>query len=428
MLIQFSVGNYLSFKDPITFSMLAAKLKSQDKSLDKNNVFSAHHGLSLLKSSAIYGANASGKSNFIEALSFMRKFALNSSKETQAEEPIEVEGFRLSSDLADKSSFFEAVFILEGHKYRYGFEVNTEKVTSEWLFFAPNAKEVKLFTRDSDGIRPSAVFKEGKGIAEKTRDNALFLSVVAQFNGTIAKKAVGWFRNLRMISGLIDVGIRDFTVDSFEDDENKLDVIKLIKKLDLGIDDIHIEKVKLTEATLPKNLPKDLKKLILKNQSDRVFIRTSHKKYDSKGHNFSTELFDLDSNESEGTKKLFSMAGPLVDVLKNGRVLVVDELDARLHPHITCAIINLFNSNETNPRNAQLIFTTHDTNLLANTIFRRDQIWFAEKNEVGATDLYSLAEFKVRNDASYERDYIRGRYGAVPFVGDIHKLVGETHE
>lgn len=174
-------------------------------------------------------------------------------------------------------------------------------------------------------------------------------------------------------------------------------------------------------------MPEHLKNSVLKNPPSKVFIRTVHKKYDSDGHNFSTEMFDLDDNESDGTKKLFSLAGPLMDALKYGKTLVIDELDARLHRLITCEIIRLFNSNETNPRNAQLIFTTHDTSLLANTLFRRDQIWFTEKNESGATDLYSLAEFKVRNDASYEKDYIQGRYGAVPFVGDIHRLVGDSN-
>lgn len=432
MLIEFSVGNYLSFKDQVTFSMVASKVVAKDKSLDQNNMFKIDGNLSLLKSAAIYGANASGKSNFIDALSFMRQFVLNSSKETQSEEPIGVEPFRLASETTHQPSFFEVVFLLEGKKYRYGFEVDAEKVVSEWLFYTPKTKEAKLFTRDFDGIVVSNLFKEGKKIVENTRTNALFLSVVAQFNGPVAQQVLGWFRSIGFISGLSDFGIRDYTVKGFESDDDKSEIVRIIKRLDLGIEDFQIEKVKMTEAALPKGFPKDLKKFFLKNSPEKVIIRTVHKKYDSAGRNPSIELFDLDDNESEGTKKLFSLAGPLVDVLKNGKILVIDELDARLHPLITCEIIRLFNSNETNSRNAQLIFTTHDTNLLANTIFRRDQIWFTEKNESGATDLYSLAEFKlraefIRNDASYQKDYIKGKYGAVPFVGDIHRLVGESN-
>jgi uncharacterized protein len=427
MLIEFSVGNYLSFKEQVTFSMVASKIVAKDKSLDENNVFKIDDDLSLLKSAAIYGANASGKSNFIDALSFMRKFVLSSSKDTQAAEPIEAEAFRLDSETVAKPSFFEVVFLLDGKKYRYGFEVDTEKVVSEWLFFTPKTKEAKLFTRASEGIVFSGSFKEGKGLGEKTRTNALFLSVAAQFNGTIAQQILAWFRNLGIISGFVDDGIRAFTIKGLEIDEIRPDIVKLIKKLDLGIDGIQIEKAEMTEALLPKNLPLDVKEALLKTIPNKVFIRTMHKKYASDGKEVSTEMFDLDDNESEGTKRLFSLAGPLVSVLRNGKTLVVDELDARLHRLMTCQIIRLFNSNETNPNNAQLIFTTHDTSLLNNTLFRRDQIWFAEKNEHGATDLYSLAEFKVRNDASYEKEYVQGRYGAIPFIGDIHQLTGERN-
>lgn len=424
MLIEFTVGNYLSFRETVTFSMVAAKISAKDKTIDENNVFDAAKDLRLLKSAAIYGANGSGKSNFIKALSFMRQLVLNSSKETQIAEPIDVEAFRLSQDLISKPSFFQIVFLLEGTKYRYGFEVDAEKVVSEWLFYTPTTKEARLFTRDSAGITLTNTFKEGKVLIDKTRDNALFLSVSSQFNGPIAKAVLGWFSELGIISSLFDLLRPDFTVKKFENDGDKKSVIALIKKLDLGIDDIQIEKIKMTEAEIPKNFPKDLKKVLLKNLSNKTYIRTLHKKYDSNGQSTSTEVFDLENNESEGTKKLFSLAAPLVDSLHEGTVLIIDELDARLHPLITCAVISLFNSNETNPKNAQLVFTTHDTNLLANTIFRRDQIWFTEKNKQGATDMYSLAEFKVRNDKSYEKDYIQGRYGAIPFIGDIQRVIG----
>jgi AAA15 family ATPase/GTPase len=134
-------------------------------------------------------------------------------------------------------------------------------------------------------------------------------------------------------------------------------------------------------------------------------------------------IFDLDDQESEGTQKVFTMAGPLLDTLKNGKILVIDEFDARFHPLISRAIVELFNSNKTNPNNAQLIFITHDTNLLSNKLFRRDQIWFTEKNRYGVTDLYSLAEYKIRNDASFESDYIKGRYGAIPYIGNLSQLI-----
>lgn len=158
-----------------------------------------------------------------------------------------------------------------------------------------------------------------------------------------------------------------------------------------------------------------------------TLIKTVHQKFDSQGNHISLELFDLYEQESEGTQKIVSIAGILVDTFKNGDVLIFDEFDARLHPLITKAIVEIFNSQETNYNNAQLIFMTHDTNLLSNKLFRRDQIWFTEKNKYGATDLYSLVEYRIRNDASFENDYIQGKYGAIPFIGNLNQILGNPH-
>ena len=157
-------------------------------------------------------------------------------------------------------------------------------------------------------------------------------------------------------------------------------------------------------------------------------VKTVHRKYDADGKQTARELFDIETHESEGTNKLFALAGILLDTLRIGKILLIDELDARLHPLITRELICLFNSSETNPHNAQLIFTTHDTNLLSSKTFRKDQIWFTEKDNKGATDLYSLVEYKVGKDASFERDYIIGKYGAIPFIGNFKELIGQLHE
>jgi hypothetical protein len=429
MLIEFSVGNYRSFKETVTLSMVASKVTAKDEKLDENNVFSIDDDLRLLKSAAIYGANASGKSNLASAIGFMKWFVLNSSKETQVAEAIDIEQFRLSTETITEPSFFEIVFLLNGTRFRYGFEVNTQQVISEWLFHVPKLRESQLFVRNLDSFVLSKKFKEGQGITEKTRNNALFLSVVAQFNGEIATKILLWFsQTLNVISGLHDRLYRSYTVEDFENKQYRDDILQFIKKLDLGIDNIQLEKRSVTVESLPKDIPEELKSLLMRS-GNQTAVKTFHRKYDADGQQISFEVFDLDEQESEGTKKLFAFAGPLLDTLRSGTVLLIDELDARLHPLITCAIINLFNSNETNRRNAQLIFMTHDTNLLSSKIFRRDQIWFAEKNKQGATDLYSLVEYKVRdNDASFESDYIRGRYGAIPFIGDLRRLIGEPNE
>ncbi|MEH2284358.1 MAG: ATP-binding protein [Nostoc sp.] len=424
MLIEFSVGNYRSFKEQVTFSMVAANLVAKDKKLDENNVFEIENDLKLLKSAAIYGANASGKTNLATALGFMRWFMINSSKETQSTEKIGVERFKLSTETEAQPSFFEIVFLMNDKRYRYGFEATLDKVVSEWLFYVPKSKETKLFERKLDKISVSKTYK-ADGIQQKTRQNALFLSVSAQFNVQIAEKILDWLANrVKLVSGLDDSGYQGYTVSCLMNNENKDEILQLLKKLDLGFADVKVEESEINADSFPRKLPDEIKNFIINNGSRKLIsVQTMHQKFDGKGNPVSTEIFDLDEQESEGTQKVFALAGPLVDTLKNGKVLIIDEFDARIHPLISRAIVELFNSNEINTNNAQLIFMTHDTNLLNNKLFRRDQIWFTEKNRYGATDLYSLAEYKIPDDASFESDYIQGRYGAIPYIGNLNHLI-----
>lgn len=428
MLIEFTIGNYLSFKDPVTLSMVSANTKARDANLNVNTTIIVDDQLSLLSSTAIYGANASGKSNFIRAIAFMKKFVLISSKDSVIDDPIRIQPFRLSTATENRPSFFQVSFLLENVKYRYGFEASRKEIVSEWLFAAPTQKESRLFIRDESGIHVSRSFKEGKGLEEKTRQNALFLSVVAQWNGPLASKILGWFQSLKVISGLNDSSYKGFTIKSFEDGSYRQEIIKLVKSLDLGIEDISSKKRsdEHFKVFIPDNLPSEIRETVIEQaENERVSIQTAHKKFDEAGSPIEAEMFDLSANESNGTEKLFYLTGPLLDVLSRGTILCIDEMEARLHPLITRVLIGLFNSKETNPKGAQLIFTTHDTNLLSNKIFRRDQIWFTEKDHYGCSHLYSLAELKVRNDASFESDYFEGRYGAIPFLGNIRQIVLE---
>ena len=231
MLIGFSVGNYKSFKETVTLSMVASSITEEDRELNENNVFPINDKLSLLKSAAIYGANASGKSNLIAAINFMKWFVLNSSKETQVSEAIDIEAFRLSTETEKEPSFFEIVFLLEGKTFRYGFEVNAQEVVSEWLFQADDSEEKMLFERDFDNYILND-FPEGQGISDKTRNNALFISVVAQFNGKVSGKILLWFsKTLQLISGLQDRQYRQETLESFENDRHRHDIIEFIKNL-----------------------------------------------------------------------------------------------------------------------------------------------------------------------------------------------------
>lgn len=423
MLIEFSVANYRSFKEKVTFSMVAANIVAKDKHLDEANVFAVDDELKLLKSAAIYGANASGKSNLGKALSFMKWFMVNSSKETQSTEKIAVDRFRLSTETDRKPSLFEIVFLIDKKQYRYGFEVNPDRVVSEWLYYVPRKRETKLFER-KNSIKITRTYK-ADGIQQKTRHNALFLSVSAQFNVKIAEEILVWLTNkLKIISGLHDdQHLRDTVRQCLAEDKNKEEILRLISQLDLGIDKVEVQDKEITPDILPDEFPDELKKALIKRGGRATSIRTLHRKFDANGHHASMEEFNLSEQESEGTQKIFALGGPLFDTLSNGKVLVIDEFDARLHPLISRAIVELFNSNDTNPNNAQFIFMTHDTNLLSNKIFRRDQIWFTEKNGQGATDLYSLAEYNIRNDASFESDYIKGRYGAIPYIMNLNHLI-----
>lgn len=425
MLIELEVGNFLSFKAPVRLSMRAA---TPIKEFQKENVIMAGR-YRLLKSAVIYGANASGKSNLLNAFVHMRWLVLNSSKEMQAAEPIRVTPFKLDVGTESQPSRFEAVFLIDQLRYRYGFEADTKRVQAEWLFQSSKRAELPLFMRKGDEIEVADRFKEGRGLEVRTRDNALFLSVVAQFNGATAIQILGWFAGLYLLHGLQHERYAESSIAMLQDQTRRGRLVELVRKADLGIEDLHAIEEKADDAELLSLLSAKGKKRFLRDVSEaREFsVASTHAKF-SKGARIGTTTLDIDTEESEGTKKFFHLAGLILDCLDEGGVAIVDELDAKLHPLLTKAIVRLFNSKETNPRNAQLIFGTHDTNLLQYGGFRRDQVWFVEKDHEGATDLYSLAEIKlpkgtkVRNDAALAKNYIQGRYGAIPYLGPFDEL------
>lgn len=425
MLVEFNVTNFLSFKGRATFSMVA----SSDDTLEETNVaeIGKHR---LVRTAVVYGANASGKSNLLSAIAFMRRMVLNSSKDTQANEAIDVTPFWLSTECDGKPSSFEILFLHEGVPYRYGFEVDQKGVRSEWLFSRPSTKEANLFVREGMEIKVNAEwFKEGKGLEERTRTNALFLSVCAQFNGEVAAALLAWFQKLRVMNGFSPLSFYDVTVERLKTPAQKLRILDLTQVADPGITDFDLIQKKLTMQDLPKEMPDDLKNTLMKDAPTVVSLKTTHRKVDGENKDVEGVLFDLEENESDGTQKLVKLTGPLLDTLEMGKILVVDELDARMHPLLTRLIVSLFNS-PANRANAQLIFASHDTTLLTPNLFRRDQVWFTEKDRFGATDLFSLVELNgVRKEATFGKDYIQGKYGAIPFIGDPKWLFCEVgHE
>jgi len=430
MLLSFSVSNYRSVKDAITFSMEPILPKSNK---DENLIITDRYvGL---KSAVIYGANASGKSNLISAMKFVKDFVLGSATDSNVGNNINVEPFLLSSDI-NPSSTFEIVFTADDTRYRYGFTCDTEQVLKEWCFEAKKRAEYPLFLREADEINVENRFKEGNGLELKTRNNALFLSVVSQFNGSVSGIITNWFRQFNTISGLGDEDYFRYSAKQYAKPENKPMVLALLKAADMDIVDLDVTHSSLDPRDLPKDFPEELKKLIVKSggnaKGEMISIRSKHEKFDENLKLVGHAYLDYHANESKGTQKFFSLSGPILNTIKYGKVLIIDELDARLHPKLTQVIVNIFNSTKSNPHNAQLIFATHDTNLINRKSFRRDQIWFAEKDQGRATDIYSLAEYnlpdkkgKVREDQSWEKDYIKGRYGAIPYLGDFSALIAD---
>ena len=427
MFVQFSFKNYLSFKDEATLSMLAAKIKSKDKNLDKRSVFNAFPDIDLLKTGVIYGANGSGKSNVFSALSFMKRMVINSSKESQADEDINVLPFKLNPRYEDEPSSFEMIFIINNKLYEYTFAAVRNKITSETLsVIEKNKDEVILFERSAKEINVHKQFKEGIGLEKRTRKNALFLSVCANFDGEISKSVIRWFRKIRVIQGMSDIGYLPFTV-KLLDDENKRKKIKsIIDMFDLDIVNISKSQVEQTEKkeselldAIFTTIKKDSRfKNVSLPQHNPLGVSTTHNRFNDDGVFVDTINFELGENESEGTKKLIALAGPLMDTFDNSYILFIDEFDARLHPLITKKIVRMFNSLDINKNNAQLVVATHDTNLLDKDELRRDQIWFAEKDSLGGSHLKQLVEYKVRNDASYRKGYFEGDFGAIPMLGE----------
>jgi len=421
MLIDFTIGNYLSFKEKKTISFEATSITEYKENIAKRQ------NLKILKSAAIYGANASGKTNLIKGISQMRRLVIKSFEQSSSSE-FDIIPFLLNINSINNPTFFEISFLIEKNKYRYGFEINKTSIVSEWLFEKSKSNESPLFVRVADEIEVMDTFSEGKGLEEKTRNNALFLSVVDQFNGEISKKIINWFSNLNSFSGLKHDNLRGFTVKMI--DENSSNISEFLAKLDLGISEYKIKKEEFDPNKLKSDIPDEIVKQIITDLQGKMLvnIQSMHNVYNDEGNIIKQIEFDLRTQESAGTNKIFDISGPIFDTLNKGSILIIDELDAKLHPLMTIAITHLFNSETYNPNNAQLIFATHDTNLLTYGKFRRDQIYFIEKDKYDCSDIYSLIEYKednkkIRKDRSFEKDYIQGRYGAIPFIGNFTKLI-----
>ncbi len=424
MLFEFSIGNFRSIAERKTLSMEPASISD----FPENVIQRDQHVV--LSTAVLYGANASGKSNLLRGLGVMKSIILESFNRQSVSE-IPYEPFLLSPQTVQEPTLYEVVFLQEGIKYRYGFEADNHLIHAEWLFAAEGKKAEKaLFLRIKDEIEVKRHFPEGKDLEEKTRGNALFLSVVDQFNGRIAKSIMRWFIRFNVISGLVHDNYQSITFQMLEDTQSYKLLNDFFRDADLGFDGIRIDKMVVNANEFPVDQQDEKMKQLITEMDGKtvVSLRTEHKVLDENQRLIRKVEFDAKAQESSGTNKLIDLSGPIFYTLKIGGVLVIDELDAKLHPLLTLSIVKLFQNKEINTQGAQLIFAVHDTNILSICNLRRDQIYFVEKNQVGASDLYSLVAYKelgdkkVRKDRSFEKDYLNGRYGAIPYFGDFGKL------
>jgi len=421
MLIEFQVENFRSLKGRQTFSMVGAALTEH---VNTNTFDSGLKGFDrLLRSAVIYGANAAGKTNMLRAIHFMKTFVLNSASETTAPNPYSP--FKLSKATTKAPSEFQITFVQGGTRYEYGFTLGPTRIEHEWLTehvqSRSRTRARAMFDRVWDSRSKKHTWTYGpyfKGQkstwSEATRDEALFLSTATQLNSTQLRPVFDWFqKKLVVIVGEINFN-QSLSLKLWDQPEGKENLLSFLKEADIGIVDINIEKQPVPSGALVMVGEPMLERKKGSQAATIAKVVLSHMSDDPK----SPVQFDFEE-ESSGTKILFKSAGAWLNVINNGEVLLYDEIDTNMHPKLLGFLIQKFHSDVTNPNNAQLICTTHNTSLQSRDFFRRDQIWFVEKERNGASKLYPLTDFRPRGDEAIERGYLRGRYGATPVLPDV---------
>lgn len=420
MLIEFSVTNFRSIHSQQTLSLAKSKLKESNE-LDQNTFTPSElPGLGLLRSAAIYGPNAAGKSNLLLALRTMKEVVVESATQWQRGDEVSVIPFKLDPQSAKEPTEFVVTFIAEGVRYEYGFATTRVQIVEEWLIAYPKMRAQHWFARRWNKNKGEYDWEFGNALQgqkqlwqESTRSNALFLSTAVQLNSQQLQPIYDWFKKtLRTTTGLEE----GFTMSLCTEAEKKAQVLSFLKAADIDIHDVLVKTKVFDAGDWSDGFPDEVKAMIAKKLKGKEIAELTMVHQDSVGQPIPFDFED----ESDGTQKLFSFAGPWIDVLKNGYVLFIDELHGNLHPKLVLFLVELFHSDETNPNNAQLVFTTHETSILNQEVFRRDQVWFCEKNDHRSTILFPLTDFSPRKDReNLEMSYLAGRYGALPYM---HKL------
>ena len=421
MLLRFGVSNHLSIRDYQELSLAASSLKEQQEELI--DCAAAPSG-SVLPAVVIYGANASGKSNLIDAISTMRDMVLLSQTRGEPGGGVPRHPFRLDDDSPKSPSHFDIDFLIDGVRHHYGFEASDSAFESEWLYAFPKSHRQTLFERTGDEFRFGRGLKgQNKVIAGLTRPNSLFMSAAAQNDHEQLSEVFGYFRTLRADWS---IGVPAEAISSRLAEEKQDDrVIDFLGKIDTGVIGYRQRESELSEEM--QGIQRELFTLFKKiggseppeDKDKYITIELAHR-----GQGSEPFYLELDS-ESDGTRRLLIVLALAFRALDEGAPLFIDELDASLHTQAAEAVLKLFCSRETNPKGAQLIATTHDTNLLASSLLRRDEVWFIEKDNEGATRLYPLTDIRTRKGDNIEKGYLQGRYGGVPFI-DTFTTTGST--
>lgn len=406
MLLEMRFNNFFSVKDEVCIDFKAANINTKNTKELVNNIFKANDE-TLLKVLGLFGPNASGKTSILKAAMFCRQLVIDSHMNNEGSSfnfvPFKFEGF------SEKPSVFFIDFIIEGIEYEYSFALNKKRVLKEELYYYPGKRKAKIFTRDETaGKSKSEIYSFGEGqfskpmdVAESTGKMTLFVSRASSMNREIAQKIYNYFRKelqigLPLLSGKYALGLFN---------QHKKLILQALKMADSDITDIE---AKIEKATVPVQFPfgQINQNIPLFQTIDVIKFYTSHKKDEN-------IKFELETEESNGTKQIFNLLLILLDICKKGKTLLIDEFDASLHTELAQFVLDMVNASE----NAQFLFTSHNTNLLDMKKLRRDQIMFANKKEDGSTEIYSLFDFKdFRENMDAAKCYLQGRFDAVPYT------------
>lgn len=415
MLLEFKCSNHRSIKEEIKFSMIAGSDNTSEELLKE---FSNYK---VLRSAIIYGANGSGKSNFINALLFVRDLVCNSINHQPGQSVFQAP-HKLCAQ--ETPSTYNIQFVKNDIRYAYGFSIKQGFIQEEYLYYFPKGRQVKIYERNGMEMKPGDRY--GKSVFDVSisilKENRLFLSCAANYSNVKEVEDAFLFFSEDLIVYNPDMNNwMEYSIGLLQDSEEiKKGFIDILQALGTGVKDVKVkfEKVKFADLQQELQLPDELKMLLGGKEGSKVEAKVIYDRFE----------VDLMTEESEGIKRLFQMICPIIDILNNGRILICDEFESSLHESVIFRIVQMFQHAQKD-KFAQLIFSTHDTSLLSKDLFRRDQVWFTQLNGERATELYSLVEIRnVRKTENLEKGYVSGKYGAIPMLnrGFFEKLKEEA--